>query len=465
MDYEMEEREIDLKDMLYRVLLRWRAVIVGAIVIALLAGLYRFATGALSMLNPEALAESEEQYQIELADYEATGERLRTQIKNLRESSANQQEYNEKSAVMEIDPMNKWVGSFVVYVDSKYQIDPSLTYQNTDKTNRLLMAYAGYLTGGELYNEILEQTDIVDEIRFLTEILWSSVDTGSSSITVNCIGKSEADVQVILDMVKSGIRNKYTTIRNTIGDHNCDVLMESKYTTIDLALDERQKANLQAINDYAISMGETNEELTEWAKEPLPKMKYGWWYVTKQSIKFILIGGVAGVFVMCGAFAAAYVLTSTVKTESDWKLLDIPVLATVYLRQPKKLLWQIDHCLMRRLGGRNADADTAALCKLAANNIGAVLKEKGLTDGVVMGDVSAELAEDIVAKMNDAGTENRFRYVGNALSDAETVNRMDGVPEVILIGQTSQTGMEAVEKEKLLLTAWGKKVLGAIVVE
>lgn len=461
----MEEREIDLVDMLHRIAQRWRRVIVGAIVVGLLAGLYKAATGTLIMLDPEKLAEAQEKYQIELDDYEATGERLRTQIRNYRENSANQQEYNEKSVLMTIDPMNKYVGSFVYYVDSKFRIDPTLTYQNIDLTNRLLMAYSRYLTGGEMYNEILEKSAIVDEVRFLTEILWSSVDGGASSITVNCVGKSEADVQEILGLVKSGLAEKRKTILSTIGDHDCEVLMESLYSTIDLELDATQKANLQAIGEYANKIGETNLELEDWDKEGEPRKEFGWWSIVKQSIKFAIIGGVVGFAVMCGYFAAVYVFSGTVNTDYDWRSMGIPVLGYLSDGEGKKKTALVDRWIANWFAGGKPQVEPNTLCAVTANNVGGALREKGAEKAVIVSDLEPSAAEKLVRCMDAASPETSFVYAGNAQADPETVKKVSGSSDVLFLGKVGVTHLDNVRQTQVLLNAWGKKVFGAIVVE
>ena len=201
-EYIEAEREIDLKDLLYRCLKQWRKIVNGAVIISLLAALFQVYSGLRVMLDDEKLAEAQEKYEIALNDHEATGERLRTSIVNLRDQSANQQEYNDKSELMKIDPMNKWIGNFQLYVNSKYQIDPSLSYQNIDLTNRLVSAYSSYLRSGELYKEIIKELGTVDEIRFLTEIYSVSADPGTATITVNCVGKSEEDIRTLLGFVQ-----------------------------------------------------------------------------------------------------------------------------------------------------------------------------------------------------------------------------------------------------------------------
>ena len=188
MDSELEF-EINLKDMLYRIFVQWRNILRGAIVIAIIMAGYRFVQGLQLQFNAEKLTKAEKKYQIEYNDYLATGERLERQMANLQDDSVQQQIYNKKSVLMKIDPLEKWVGSFVLYMNANYQIDLSQTFQNTDPTQRILLAYNGYLSSGEFYTALVDRSDIVDEIRFLTEIFTSSIDTDSLTITVTAVGK------------------------------------------------------------------------------------------------------------------------------------------------------------------------------------------------------------------------------------------------------------------------------------
>ena len=56
---------------------------------------------------------------------------------------------------MQIDPLREYNASFEVYVYYDYQIDPNLSYQNIDLSDRILKAYATYMTNGEMYQYII----------------------------------------------------------------------------------------------------------------------------------------------------------------------------------------------------------------------------------------------------------------------------------------------------------------------
>lgn len=463
-EYSESERVINLKDMLFRTAQKWRSIIVFALVIALIATLWQAASGLLAMLDDEKTAAAKEKYGVAVADFEATGERLRTRIDNLRSQATNQNEYNEKSELMKIDPMNKWVGNFQIYVDSKYQIDPSLSYQNTDLTNRLLSAYSNYLRSGGFYNEILNEIDTVDEIRFLTEIYSVTADPGSATITVNVLGKTEADIQRLIGFVKLKIAERYDTIREAIGDHDYDFMTESVYSTIDLDLDARQKENLLAIMEYSNEIGETTQELTAWEKEAPPKMDFGAWYTVKEAIKSLIIGGVIGLIIAICWFAVRYAASGAIKTEGDWKAFGVPVLGTLEIESDKRRFRSVDRLIDRIFGRRNS-VTLDQSCAITAQNLGAMLQQYELQEGVFAGQVDFAQATDIVQKMDAAAQNIKFSYAGDILTDPGAAKKLDQSGKIILLAKNQTTSLKDINQMLTLLKAWGKTVLGVVVLD
>ena len=478
MDSEMEF-EIDLRDMLYRVLLSWRQILRGALIIGLLALVFIFARGFLSNRDEEALQKAESKYRIELSDYEATGEQLAARIENLRDALAKQQAYNENSVLMKIDPMKKAVGSFVIYINADAQIDPKLSLRTTDPNLRFLNAYAGYLSGGELHNAILPQIDTVDEVRFLQELLTDTVDIDSSTITVTCVGKSEDEVRKILTLARQYLNEKYEVYQTTLGEHKIDILTESINTAIDLKLADLQKQNLQKITDYSTQISDLKKKEEAWENTPAPKAKFGMPYVIKQSVKYGIIGCAAGVFVMAAFYAMAYVFSRTMKTDSDWNLFGIPVLGNIWRIAPKrkqtvferwieKYIIQktgLDRFVVEGIGERNWKNDEQTQDRLVVNNLGGVLKEKNLSGATFISLMEEEKARELVANLDQIDSSTACVLAGNVLEDPNTVQKLGDTAAVIVLGQRYKTKIDDIRKVRTLLSAFGKSIIGAVVLE
>ena len=471
--------EIDLKDMLYRIFVQWRGILRGAVVIAIIMAGFRFIQGLQLQFNVEELTKAENKYQIEYDDYLATGERLERQIANLQDDSVQQQIYNEKSALMKIDPLEKWVGSFVLYLNANYQIDPSLTFQNTDPTQRMLLAYNGYLSSGEFYTAILDRSDIVDEIRFLTEILTRSINTDSSTITVTAVGKSSEDVTNLLNIVKELLYSKYETYQTTLGDHTIEFLTESLYSTIDLELDEQQKANRLKINEITNQIGELNLEQEEWSKKPQPQANFGMSYTIKQTVKSGILGGIVGLAVMFVCFALVYVFSSVIKTDSDMAVMSVPVLGDIFRKAPDRKetkieqwidRWIMDKSGLKRwvtqsIGGRNWDISVKVQDQLVVSNVNAVLKENNLSKAVFVSTLNPESSQEIVKKLNSVDKNIPCVLAGNILREPDTSKNLIDDTKVILLSKRYETKIDDILKTKSVLKASGKAIIGSVILE
>jgi len=179
------EQEIDLKWLIYRVLRSWRALVVWAIVIAFVAGLGSFGFKMIKLQDPEYVAEAQLEFEREHASWVATGENFEARYANIEEAKQEQLEYNEKSVLMQIDPLREFHASLELYVNYDYQIMPDMAYQNIDLSDRILKAYATYMTNGELHQYIIDNVSFDIERRYLSEIFSTSVDYGNNMISVS----------------------------------------------------------------------------------------------------------------------------------------------------------------------------------------------------------------------------------------------------------------------------------------
>lgn len=426
------EREIDLIDLFRNLLKRRKLILLGTVIIALLAGLYKFISLRPLMKNT---AEYEAQYQEDMVEFEQEHAQLEESIALLSESISSRQEYNTKSPLMAIDPLNKWNGSFVLYIDPEPSNTASLT------GSRLASAYYAYLTGGELYNELSEKSSVADEARFLSELIDTSLDTASSSITVSCIGRSEADVKELMGLIQSGISSKQLYFTEALDKHELSFTNEAVYVTADQDLKNLQSSNSEDISTSKDSLSKLKDELSA-LESSKPARSFGSSYVVKQTAKILIIGAVAGFILTAGILFLLYVFKNAMRTDADWEQLGIPVLAKI-----------------------RSDKEMKTDCLLAASNLCAVLKAGEPNSGAFTGDIESSSAEEIINAMNEAHTETQFSYAGSILDDPEAANRLAPVERLILLGQKDSSKRDNVQKELTLLKAWGKEVIGAVILE
>ena len=109
MDYNnVYEQEIDLKDLIFAVLHRWRMILAAAVVLALLLGGYK-ALRTYNHNNDDAsILEAKAQYEKDLEAYNQRVSVCEREIANLEEDIDRQEDYLENSILMNMSPYDVW---------------------------------------------------------------------------------------------------------------------------------------------------------------------------------------------------------------------------------------------------------------------------------------------------------------------------------------------------------------------
>ena len=202
-------------------------------------------------------------------------------------------------------------------------------------------------------------------------------------------------------------------------------------------------------------------------------------YVIKQTIKFGIIGVAAGVFIMAGFYAMSYVFSRSMKTDSDWHVLGLPVLGNVWRKVPDEKgwfyepwiynlvmkKWGLERLIVEGIGCRNWKNSEETQDRLIVNNLGGVLKEKNLSKAVVVTAMANEGALELIKAMDKIDPKTPYILAGNVLEDPETVKNIGDIDEVFILGKRYITKIDDIQKIKTLLAAIGKKAIGAVVQE
>lgn len=118
------EQEIDLKDLMFAVLRKWRPIILIAIVFAVLLGGMKGAGALKQMKDSEYLAAKQQEYDNSMDQYAISKASLEKEVENIKASLESQNEYMEKSVLMNINPYDEYVTAADFYVGTDYQIMP-----------------------------------------------------------------------------------------------------------------------------------------------------------------------------------------------------------------------------------------------------------------------------------------------------------------------------------------------------
>ena len=451
------EQEIDLKDLMFAVLYRWRPIILAAVALALLLGGWRAFSVYRNQSTGDAAQKAYEEYERAVQVYEQSQESLQRELDSLMERITEQQEYLEKSVLMNISPYNIWEAENLLFLDSGYRIMPGMTYQGPDYTDTLLRAYRAALTNMSFMSGVAEQTGIGE--RYLMELVTLTTENRLLSIRVRS-GDKETTESIMNELMK-GVREAQKELRSSIGEHTIKEVSGSCGTLIDLALLDTQKAQndqLVTLNDRLTAKQDELDNMEE-PKAPAASVIGA----IKSGIKYAVLGGVLGAFVVVFLVCVVFLMSDKLYLGKGLKeRFRIPVLGAIPAAGRKRK--GVDG-LLARLEGRAADDGSGreGVYDLIAAGISSCVDASSvlLVAGTALAEEIEETAEELSEKIPDC----QVIAGGNLLKSAEMLRKLQECGVVVFVERCGHSTYGDVEQELERAAGLKKQVAGFVVFE
>jgi hypothetical protein len=318
-----------------------------------------------------------------------------------------------------------------------------------------------------MYQYILDHLSQPVELRYLKEILSITPDYDNRMISLNVQNVDEEGCEEILTLAQEGILAKQPGIVNAIGEHELNTVNQSVYESVNLELDEWQKANIQYVSELSIRLQEKGEEYAKWERSPEPQKEYTAASILRNSIKTMILGFLAGAVLAAIFIAFCYIMSDKLQDADNLKnRYGLRVIAQVP-KVHKKRVWVGFDRLFARMGGLPLyERDAAALAKVAAQSVMAELMAMGtLKDGTIAftGNVALEEMKKLIAEM-EWGDSCTVKCVHNILNNPSAVPEIMNAEYIVLIEKQEESSYTQITRELSELAAWKKKVLGFVVV-
>lgn len=466
---ETYEQEINLKWLCYRILRSWRGIALFAIVLALVVGVASFGLGIVKISDPEYIEDAELSFQREHDSWEAKGANLEAEITNLEASRTQQLEYNEKSVLMQINPLREQVASFELYVDYDYQIMPEMTYQNVDLSDRILKTYETYMANGEMYRYVTSQLVYELDTSFLQEILTAVVDYENHMISVEVHHADAASAREILDLVRAGLEDKHVHIAQSIAEHDLVQTNASAYEAVNLELNATQKANIAYVSELDIKLQEKSVELQNWSKTPEPTPEYTKVEVLKDAIKKLILGGIVGGVLAVGVVAFVCILSGKLLNPDDIRgRFGLRLIGSLPTARVKKPFAFISRWFSAFGGITVRPEDYTGLAHMIGTSIKSELASSPETAAwhqlAFTGTVPQERLEQVVADQ-ELDTAYTAVCAADILTNAASIEKVMKADAVILVEQQEKSNVADIAREIEALRAWNKSVVGVVVID
>ncbi len=457
---DKQEYEIDLRRALYRACMKWRTLLVCALIGAIVMGLAGNRS-LLKTLGGSGYEEAKAAYEKQLAEYRARVSELEKRIADIEADREVLVESNGKSLLLNLDLQNVYQGSFSMYLDA------APVSGDVDYAKRILAAYNIYLNSSEFYQYLLENGGFSAEQRYLREIMKISTDVDSSTVSVNVIGSSAGEIQTLLDVTKGALEKRQVIIDRNVAEHKLILMGESLYSGPDSSLAEKQNAAYKATSELDKALNECNNELSGIKAQGEPKYEYSKASLVKKALKPAIIGAVAEAGLAFCWFAAKSISS---RRFNDDKLplcggVPVRVIGTVYRENGGKTLKGLDRLISRVFDECDVFPSTELSCALAGSGISALARAGGTDRIALVGDADAQTLKALAEAMQAASPSCRIEAAGNILEDPAAVNALESFGSVIVAVFEEINFTERVARQCSLLAAWNKDLVGTVIVK
>ena len=488
----MEEREIDLIDLIADILAHWRSVLVAVIVGAVLLGAYSYGKSYQEVQNAQ-----NEQVKASADNKTTREEEIKQMKENLSDdllagvdsviASENKYDlkeiYYKNSLYMQLDPLN------VVQKELVYQIQS----EENSGGSRFGNIYENVINNVGLYDWIEQQTGM--DAGYVSELISADVNSGmtiadgtqilwsdSNCIKIIIIQKDEESCEKLTGAVKEYLTMQQEDLSQKIGNHEMVLLSETMGTVTNTGVLNSQTAYRDEISSLKATIAATKAGFTEEQKqyydlltqndsaiidttqdtvtEPVTVQK------PSISIKYVVLGAVIFAFVYAMILCLMYIFNGKLRASDELQnLYQIPQMGLIVKDSKKKLLpdkW-VDN--LRNHGKRKFTPAQSMELAVAAVKIAAV--KNGLDHVCLMGCNLAEGADNVCESIKQALEKEQIAVtiLDNVLYNAEAMEKLENEKGVVLVEKAGSTLYNEVAKEIELLTRQDIAVLGDIVVE
>ena len=462
MDFK-DNLEIDLIDLGKYVLRRWKVLIIGMVIGAVVLGSYGYYKSAktVSVTTGEAVTNSAtgvEKLRNVLSDSSAASveeaARKNFELMDRYESYTN---YYRKSIFMSLDAQNVSNMVSMYSVDYNHKIDDEDIYYTGGAASILRCE----LTSDPVINSVKEALGIDIGNSYIRELISVDAD-GENVLYIKVYGESEEMCRSIMDILNAHIDSVKAKVEE---GSDCKINYIDSYSKTDademlrseqLSVYQELGSFLQAAQLLATNMsvdqknyyqelldegrelradgdGEKKEDSTEDVK------------ITRSiSKKYIVLGLVGGLFLVSALFAASYILSARLHIAEDLKSgFGLSVLGEISADKP----------------------DVTLVSQSAAIIAGKLSCEKIYVMGASGDDISKSIREDVCNELVNKNQLKDTKFGSSAVNDALSMQYLSDADSVILVERIDQSAYSDIDKEIELCKSFDVKILGAVVIK
>lgn len=463
-----EEREIDLRDLIMYILLRWRSILIVALLGALLGGAYSYARSntAVAAKTSVAEAEAEEMQSTEiLSGTEAA-------VAGMEQLIDRTSKYILTAPLMQIDSYHTAVCTGTLRVQFPADSDAKVLPDTAERYAKdLVREMWDSPEISKLADGLQTDTSYIGELITLKILENSALDNGNMALLETMLDELSHTAYIEITAIGTDAKmagDIYDTVAkalmsvDTIRAEEQPELEISKATTsfgVRTDIQQKQNSTFYLLKDYNDRLANLNTTLTKVQNDSEETVtQSGGGHVSK---KYVLLGFVGAGFLICCFYLVRYILQDLLRTESHLKdVMDIKVLGHFVPKPARKPLDFIDQ-LIRKIGGAPKpvpEEETFRMVETNIRNYASTGKKLLIT-----GSGAAGKYESVAEKIKEMlGEDFSCTISSDILHSVEARQALANCDGVVLIEELNKSKYLAVGEEAKLIRSMNKEIVGGV---
>lgn len=481
----MQEREISLELLFWKIVGAWKVLVLAALICAVLVPTLQYvrATGSYResrKAHEEAMKQDQKEdnekdslfdtFSIEEQQQLEDAIRVQTLLNKNRQ-------YVKNAALMNVDPWQEQVLTLTYSVDTHYTANYTKEVKQ-NYTDTILSALSTYAATGLDQTKVWQEKEETVSQQHLSELISSDVvDTGNNFI-ITVIGTNEESLAKVSANIQELIKEKGKKLSESITDFDLILVSEDFEVREDYDLSVQQQNVQTAITNYNTTFTNLTSSMTEEQRSYLETQalqtqeEEGEDEVVLEepvkpsfNVKYVVLGAIVGIFLAVFAIALLYILSgklhSIEELSEGFGLRRFGVIVSLpQVKGLDRLIWKLRNHGRKQLG-------TEESLRLAASNVALYCKNAEITRLYLTGTEIEKLAPDWMENLTSVLKENgvQVQCGGNINYDAASLENAVENHAVVIFEQTEVSLVPEIAKEIRTLQDQSVNIIGCIGVE
>ena len=486
-NYDAQEMELNLTDMLWTIIMKWRVVFICGILFAILAG-------GVSYIRSGKRIEAAKQATTQ--EIRLEGEALDNAMDYLAywELYKKQKKYNENSLMMQLDGNGFYKAVLAYYVDNQFTIE----YPQINKKNNIFAftsQYISFLECDEFYDKLPDIGDDQNKKAYYSEAIdlsnryggGKTIQIDDNLMVIAVYNEDKETCLAIAEIIDETVLEKKAEVTRLLGEHEVTRIRNECIFTADTDLLFYQNQNFTAQNTQRVNMSTLEKNLTKeelaYINQKMQEKRESSDEAAQESSqieeelqnatpsiskKLVVVGFVMGAILAAGVLAFVYLFRARLNMRDDFeKLYGIKLLGNVvYEDKRKKLFGFVDRLLIKLRDRRKHYFKEEEACNMIAASV-RIAAVKADTDKVfVTGSNLEGKGKDFIEKLSKLLKKDQIVMItGNSiLYDASALEKLVETGNVVLVEEAEKSLYDEIKKEIETCHYHKIELIGAVVI-